>query len=82
MSDCPDCRCKDFEKCLKILNLLLDNEASKEEESFFYAHIEKCMVCFAHYNLERQLRLLVKTKISRQPIPDQLASEIRNKIIS
>ena len=81
MSDCLDCRCKEFEKCLMILNLMLDSEATKEQEAFFHDHIEKCKVCFAHYNIEKQLRLLIKTKVNQKPIPSELVSEIRNQII-
>jgi len=82
MSDCPDCSCSDFDKCLKILNLILDNEASADQEAFFNAHIEKCMVCFAHYNVERQIRQLIRTKVNHQSVPSALAEEIRGKIIS
>lgn len=82
MADCPDCRCNDFEKCLKILNLMLDNEATVDQEAFFNSHIEKCMVCFAHYNIEKQLRQLIKTKVNHKAIPQELASEIRDRIIS
>ena len=60
---------------------MLDNEATQEQEAFFNAHIEKCKICFAHYNVERQLRQLIKTKVNHQPIPQQLANEIRLKII-
>ena len=81
MSECPDCRCNDFEKCLKILNLKLDNEASEDQEAFFNTHIGKCMICFAHYNIELQLRRLIKTKVNHRPIPEELAQEIRLKII-
>lgn len=80
MPDCPDCSCKDHEKCLRILNLILDNEASEEQEVYFKAHIEKCMSCFAHFNAEKQIRLLLKTKVNRQPCPDLLAKEIKQKI--
>ena len=81
MSECPDCSCNDFEKCLKILNYILDEEATKDQEDFFYAHIEKCIVCFSHYNIERQLRQLIKSKVNQKQFPAELASEIRNKII-
>ena len=60
--------------------MMLDNEASEDEEVFFKSHIEKCMVCFAHYNVERQIRLLLKTKLNKHQVPVALANEIRNKI--
>ena len=82
MSDCLDCRCNDFEKCLTILNLILDNEATEEQTTFFNEHIEKCKICFAHFNIERQLRQLIRSKISHEPIPPDLAAQIRSRIIS
>ena len=81
MADCPDCRCNEFEKCLRILNLMLDNEATEEEEAYFKSHIKSCMVCFAHCNIEKQLRQLIRTRIDQKIIPKELASEIRNTII-
>ncbi len=81
MSDCLDCGCGEFEKCLKILNLILDNEASPSQEEFFKSHIENCMVCFAHCNMEKQIRQLIKTKTNNKSVPSALANEIRGKIV-
>ena len=81
MSECPDCSCSDFDKCLRILNIILDDEANKEQEDFFYSHIEKCIVCFSHYNVEKQIRELMKRKLQKTKVPPQLASDIRNKIV-
>ena len=61
---------------------MLDNEATENQEAFFNSHIEKCMVCFAHYNIECQIRQLIKTKTDHKPIPEELASQIRNRIIN
>ena len=80
MSDCPDCSCSEFDKCLSILNLILDNEANEEQEAFFNAHIEGCIVCFSHYNVEKQIRQLLKTKLNKHAVPTALANEIRLKI--
>ena len=81
MSECPDCNCSDFDKCIRILNLILDDEASSDQEDFFYSHIEKCMVCFSHYNVEKQIRELLKRKLQKKNVPEQLAIDIRNKIV-
>ena len=81
MSDCSDCRCSDFDKCLKILNLILDNEATEIQKVFFDSHIEKCMVCFAHYNVERQIRQLIKKKLNQHPVSYALVNEVRSKIM-
>ena len=59
---------------------MLDNEASDEEETYLHIHIEKCMVCFEHYEVEKQIRLLLKTKLDKMPLPVGLAESIKEKI--
>lgn len=72
--------CSEFEKCLKILYLMLDNEASQQEEQYLYGHIDNCMVCFEQYEVEKQIRLLLKTKMDQMPLPSGLAENIKEKI--
>jgi anti-sigma factor (TIGR02949 family) len=72
--------CKDFEKCLEILYLMLDNEATEEEKSYLNDHIESCMLCFEQYEVEKQIRSLIKSKITNQPVPSGLINQIRTKI--
>lgn len=81
MSECQGCNCKDFDKCQRYLHLVLDGEATPEQEKYFYSHIEKCIVCFSQYNIELQIRELVKTKLSKKRIPTALLEEIKAKII-
>ncbi len=72
--------CREFEKCLEILNLMLDNEAEESDEKYLMDHIEQCIVCFEQYEVEKQLRLLLKTKLSNKAVPVDLASEIKRKV--
>ncbi len=72
--------CKEYDKCLEILHLMLDNEASADEEAYLKSHIDKCMVCFEQYEVEKEIRILIKTKITNQPVPLDLAYQIRSKI--
>lgn len=80
MGNCTSGKCKDFEKFYSILNLILDNEATPDQEKFFKVHVQNCMVCFSHYNIEKQLRELIKTKVNHRPISNDLASQIRDRI--
>lgn len=80
MSKCSDCDCKDFEKCEKLLHLVLDGEATKEQEDYLYNHIEECISCFSKYNIELQIRELVKTRLKKKHIPNSLKEEIKTKI--
>lgn len=72
--------CAEFEKCLGILYLMLDNEADKEQETYLNTHIEKCMICFEQYEVEKQIRQLLKTKLANQKVPADLAHSIRAKV--
>ncbi|MFY0688805.1 MAG: anti-sigma factor [Cyclobacteriaceae bacterium] len=65
---------------MELLNLILDNEATEAEQNYVHDHLESCMVCFEHYEVEKEIRELLKTKINSQPVPKDLASEIRLKI--
>lgn len=72
--------CRQFKKCMDILHLMLDNEATREQEQFVKDHIETCMVCFEQYEVEKQIRDLIRSKITNQPVPSDLIHQIRSKI--
>lgn len=81
MKDCPERNCQDLKKCLEVLDLILDNEATLEDQVFFNEHIEECIVCFSQYNIEKQIRELIRTKVRKQPVPQELVSAIKNSIL-
>jgi anti-sigma factor (TIGR02949 family) len=72
--------CSESEECNKLLQLILDGEASPEEETKFYQHIDKCVYCLNNYELEKSLRQLIKTKIKKQSVPIDLVDSIKMKI--
>ncbi|MDQ3536625.1 MAG: anti-sigma factor [Bacteroidota bacterium] len=73
-------KCLDSEKCLSLLQLILDGEASDFETHYFNTHIEDCMSCFEHYNLEKTIRQVLKTKVEKRPVPIDLVQTIKLKI--
>ena len=81
MANSSDKGCGEYEKCLKILRLMLDNEATQEEEEYLNSHIDSCIICFEQYNLEKEIKELLKTKVDKQKVPGELVTSIRNKII-
>ena len=68
-------------KCLEILELMLDKETDGDQEEFFSSHIENCIPCLNHYELEQKIKDYIKSKITSRPIPDGLAEEIRSQIV-
>lgn len=75
MTDCPEKK-----KCLKILHLVLDDEATPEEEEYFTSHIDSCWSCFKDYKLEKAIKDLIKTKIKKKEVPEDLVQGIRVKL--
>ncbi len=72
--------CRDPEKCMEVLHLLLDGEASEEESKYFRQHIQRCMPCYECYNLEMAIKEIIQTKIERKPVPQDLVNTIKLKI--
>ena len=71
--------CSEF---LDVVNLILDNEATEDQENFVREHIEDCTGCLEKYELEKKIKELLQTKISKKPVPLNLANEIRVSIQS
>ena len=76
-----DDKCPDFEKYLSSLRMILDNESSKEEEDYLMEHLDKCTCCLKEYELEKQVRELLKVKLKQISVPSGLANEIKAKIL-
>lgn len=67
-------------QCLQNLYLMVDGEASNDEEIFFTKHIDECISCFDSYNLEKSVKTFLQTRIEHKPVPASLISDIKNKI--
>jgi anti-sigma factor (TIGR02949 family) len=73
-------KCSESEECSQLLQLILDGEASPEQEKKFYQHIDTCVYCLNGYELEKSIRKLIKTKIKKQEVPTDLVDSIKLKI--
>lgn len=73
-------KCPDSDKYIYIIRQMLDQEASEKEEAFLMDHIEDCAPCLKEYQLEQQIRTLIKSKFDRKSVPEELAIDIRAKI--
>ena len=75
MTNCPD-----EERCLHVLEVILENESTPEEEQEYFEHIDQCWACYKNYNLEKAIRELIKRKIEKKPVPDDLVKSIKLEI--
>ena len=73
--------CSEKNECLKMLQQILDGEATTEQkEHFLKHHLEECMPCYKNYHLEVAIRQLLKTKCCSEA-PQELVDSIKTKVI-
>ena len=72
--------CMDREKCSEILHLIIDGEASSNDEDYFYNHIQHCLDCSHFYMLEQTIRNAIRNKIDRKLAPEDFIRQLRMKI--
>lgn len=67
-------------ECLKILSLVLDEEAGPEEQEYFKKHIENCMPYYEIYSVDRAIKELIRQKCYDREVPRDLVDQIKSKI--
>ncbi len=70
----------DCEKFLGLVQLLIDDEANSSQKSYINDHIDECAPCLKHLEVEKEFRELVKQKIERKEVPQELIQAIETKI--
>jgi predicted anti-sigma-YlaC factor YlaD len=68
------------DKVSDMLDLVIDGEASSEEEKFFNTHIEECVDCFESHQKQKLLKGIISGHLKRVIVPESLAFSIRAKI--
>jgi anti-sigma factor (TIGR02949 family) len=73
-------RCADEEKCLELIRVMLDDDATKEDASYVMEHIDGCFRCYGIYDLENAIREAVRTKSNNLKVSEDLKAEIVAKL--
>ncbi|PRY16174.1 putative zinc finger protein [Pontibacter ummariensis] len=68
------------EKVANMLDMVIDGEASTEEQVYFNNHLEKCVSCFESHQKQKLLKGLVSGHLKRVIVPESLALSIKAKI--
>lgn len=66
--------------CMEMLQLMLDGDATPEQQQQFNAHLDECMPCYKSYNLDVTLKTLIRTKCNGNGATQELIQKIRNQI--
>ncbi|MFT2007338.1 zf-HC2 domain-containing protein [Pontibacter sp. 13R65] len=68
------------EKVANILDLVIDGEASSDEQHYFNSHIEECVSCFESHQKQKLLKSIISGHLKRVIVPEQLAHSIKVRI--
>ncbi len=70
----------DCDKVVQMLDLVVDGEATPDDQQFFFQHIEECAPCFGSYNKENELKQFLKQSLTRKTVPSHLVANIRELV--
>lgn len=66
--------------CMEMLQVIIDGEASDEQQEYFKNHMDRCMPCFKSYDLDMAIKTLLKTKCCGGDAPTDLVDQIKIQI--
>ncbi len=72
----------DHQECLRILSLVLDDEATPEEKAIFKKHLENCMPYFEIYSVDKTIRELIRKNCSDKKLSEKMKNEIRMRVFN
>jgi mycothiol system anti-sigma-R factor len=70
-------RCTDY---LELIQLVIDNEATRSQEVYLKRHMKICLKCLDHFKLDQELKKVLQLKLASKQVPEGLADAIRTKI--
>lgn len=73
--------CENHDACMKMVQLILDGEATPEQVAHFKAHnLKDCMPCIESYKLGQQIRASLQNNVEKKSCPQMLSDKIKLKI--
>lgn len=66
--------------CMEMLQVILDGQASDEQQEYFKNHMDRCMPCFKSYDLDMTIKRLLRSKCCGEEAPTDLVEQIKTKI--
>ncbi len=68
--------------CLKMIQLIVDGEATEQQLDKLRANLESCKPCIEMYHLEKEVKELLAKRIEKRCCPEQLVATIKSKILT
>ncbi|GGC02314.1 MULTISPECIES: phosphohydrolase [Dyadobacter] len=74
--------CEHHAECMKVIQAILDDEATDAEKEHFRTNMDKCIPCIESYRLEKCIKDSLNLKIQKKPCPQSILDTIISKINS
>lgn len=71
----PDC-----EKVVSLLDMIVDGEATDDDKTYFFTHVESCKECFSAHEQHNRLKEVLRESIQRKAVPSNLLASIKSVI--
>lgn len=85
MADCSDKvdkkqLCENHEKCIQMIQAVLDGSATDEEMEHFRVNMDECIPCIEGYNLEKSIKETLKNKVEKKCCPQSTLDLLKSRI--
>jgi anti-sigma factor (TIGR02949 family) len=67
--------------CSQLLNLVIDGQATTEQEIELMQHVQNCKHCKEEFELNTSIKHTLKSRLKRITTPEGLSASIHSKII-
>ena len=72
--------CEHKADCMKMVQLIVDGQASDEQINQFKLNMDKCLPCEKGYELEKCIKETIQLRLEKKSIPSNLIDCIKQKI--
>ncbi len=73
-------RCENHQKCMQMIQAVLDGSASAAEVEHFKLHMDDCLPCIEGYKLEKSIKDALQVKMEKKCCPQSTVVDIRSKV--
>ncbi len=72
--------CENHQKCMEMIQAVLDGSATADEMEHFKTNMSECMPCIEGYELENSIKEALKMKVEKKCCPQSVVHKIKSNL--
>lgn len=72
--------CENHEKCMRMIQAILDGQATEAEKDHFRDNMDLCMPCINEFHLVKCIKESLCNRVERKACPESLVNTIKLKL--